>query len=97
MGSRIWTLLEGVAEVRYSLDNDAGPPYEIAIFFVPEDGTECAPVTDADAEELNAWFVSTIARSGDASVARWDIWPLQDVSVADYFASTPLSLDEFSL
>jgi hypothetical protein len=95
--SRAWTLLEGVAEVRYALEEPGGPPYLVAVFFVPEDGTKHPPITAADAEELGAWFISTISGSGEARVVRWDIWPLNEVSVADYLATTPLGLDEFSL
>lgn len=95
--SRAWELLEGVAEVRYALEEPGGPPYLVAVFFVPEDGTKHPPVTAADAEELGAWFISIIAQSGDARVVRWDIWPLNEVSVADYLATTPVALDEFSL
>lgn len=97
--SRAWTLLEGIAEVRYALEEPGGPPYLVAVFFVPEDGTKHAPITAADAEELGAWFISTIGlgQGGDARVVRWDLWPLDEVSVADYLATTPLALDEFSL
>lgn len=95
--SRAWTLLEGVAEVRYVLEEAGGPPYLVAVFFVPEDGTKHPPITAADAEELGAWFISTIAQGGDARVVRWELWPLDEVSVADYLATTPLPLDEFSL
>jgi hypothetical protein len=93
--SRVSSLLEGVAEVRYAVEHD-GPPFEVAIFFVPEDGTLHAPVTEAEAEEVSAWFMSTIGLSGEARVVRWEVWPLNEVSVADYFAATPLSLYEFS-
>lgn len=94
--SRAWTLLEGVAEVRYALEL-GGPPYLVAVFFVPEDGTKHAPIAAADAEELGAWFISTIGQGGDARVVQWDLWPLDEVSATDYLETTPLALDEFSL
>jgi hypothetical protein len=93
--SRVSSLLEGVAEVRYVVEHD-GPPFEVAIFFVPEDGTAHAAITDAEAEEVSAWFMTTIRQTGEARVVNWEVWPLDEVSVADYFASTPLSLYEFS-
>jgi hypothetical protein len=95
--SRAWTLLEGVAEARYALEEAGGPPYLVAVYFVPEDGTKHPPISAADAEELGAWFISTIGQRGEARVVRWDLWPLDEVSVADYLATTPLALDEFSL
>lgn len=94
-GSRIAALLDGVADVRYVVDSQ-GPPFEIALFLVPEDGTLHAPITAAEAEEVQTWFLSTIGRTGDARVVRWEMWPLEVVSVVDYFESTPLSLYEFS-
>jgi hypothetical protein len=93
--SRVSSLLDGVAEVRYVVEHD-GPPFEVAIFFVPEDGTLHAPITGADAEEVSAWFMSAIGSTGEARVVKWEVWPLDEVSVADYFAATPLSLYEFS-
>jgi hypothetical protein len=93
--SRIASLLDGVAEVLYVVEDD-GPPFEVAISFVPEDGTLHAPITEAEAEEVSAWFMSTIGQTGEARVVRWEVWQLDEVSVADYFASTPLSLYEFS-
>ncbi len=94
-GSRISALLDRVAEVLYTVEDD-GPPFGVAIFFVPEDGTLHAPITDAEAEEVSAWFMGTIGSGGDARVVNWELWPLDQVSVADYFAATPLSLYEFS-
>jgi hypothetical protein len=96
--SRIWTLLRGVSEVRYDA-NDDGPPYSVSLILIreEEDGPGEEPISEPDAEDVAAWFTARIAAAGEAKVTRWDVADLESISVAEYAATVPLPLDEYSL
>ncbi len=96
--SRIWTLLRGVSEVRYDA-NDDGPPYSVSLILIreEEDGSGEEPISEPDAEDVAAWFTARIAAAGEAKVTRWDVTDLESISVAEYAATVPLPLDEYSL
>ncbi len=94
--ARIWTLLRGFREVLFDTAERVSP-FKVKLLFVRDDAlVDGQPLTDADAEELAAWFSEAITAAGEAELDAWDAATTDDISVRDYLTFTPLPLDEYS-
>jgi hypothetical protein len=90
-------LLRGVKEVLFAIGNDA-VPYRVHLLFLAEEGlTDREPLTDANSEQLAAWFGEALAAAGLAELDQWELVGTGEISLRDYLAFTPLPLDEYSL
>lgn len=94
--ARIWALLRGVREVLFDTAERAAP-FKVNLLFVRDDAlVDSQPLTEADAEELAAWFSEAIRAAGEAELDDWDAATSDQISIRDYLTFTPLPLDEYS-
>jgi hypothetical protein len=90
-------MLRGVKEVLFAVSNDKAP-FQVHLLFLAEEGlTDHGPLTEADSEQVAAWFGEALAAAGLAHLDQWELVDTGDISLRDYLAFTPLPLDEYSL
>lgn len=76
---------------------DDGPPLQIELLLVLNDGESFPRPSEADSAVLAGWLASVLESSGKAVLAYWEVLDTSQISVHDYINAYGLPLDDYTL